>query len=139
MNAMPPRFEITPEQINLQVRAFYAAIRAHPVLGPIFMERIGESTEAWNAHEEKIGRFWRNAILHERSYNGRPQQVHMATRTVMPEHFPIWLDLFEETARRVLPQQATRPWVALARRIGAGMQMGVAQARAPADSPPILR
>ena len=139
MTAMPPRFAITPEQIATQMRAFYAGIRAHPVLGPVFMERIGNSAEAWNAHEAKIARFWRNAILHERSYDGRPQQVHMATKTVMPEHFPIWLDLFEETARRVLPAEVATPWAALARRIGAGMQMGVAQARAPEGSVPELR
>ncbi len=139
MTAMPPRFAISPDQIDLMMRAFYARIRAHPVLGPVFSERIGESTQAWDAHEEKIGRFWRNAILHERSYDGRPQQVHMATPSVMPEHFPIWLDLFEDVAHEVLPRDAALAWVALARRIGAGMQMGVAQARQPAGAVPILR
>lgn len=139
MNAMPPRFAITSAQIDMQMREFYAAIRAHPVLGPIFQERIGKSKDAWAVHEDKIARFWRNAILHERSYDGRPQQVHMATPSVMPEHFPVWLDLFEETARQVLPATAAIPWIALARRIGAGMQRGVAQARQPPGAVPVLR
>jgi hemoglobin len=139
MNAMPPRFAISPEQIDTMMRAFYAEIRAHPVLGPVFRGRIGDSAEAWSAHEDKIARFWRNAILHERGYNGRPQQVHMATATVMPEHFAIWLDLFEVTAGRVLPAEQAAPWVALARRIGGGMRMGVAQVRRPADAVPMLR
>jgi len=139
MTAMPPRFPITADQIDVQVRAFYAAVREHPVLGPIFNERISTSATAWRVHEDKIASFWRNAILHERSYNGRPQQVHMATPSVMPGHFAIWLDLFEDTARRVLPAEAATPWVALARRIGAGMKMGVAQARAPRDAVPVLR
>jgi hemoglobin len=139
MNAMPPRFEISPAQIDAMMGAFYAGIRTHPVLGPIFMDKIGDSAKAWNAHEEKIARFWRNAILHERSYDGRPQQVHMATPTVMPEHFELWLDLFEETANRVLPPETARPWIALARRIGAGMRMGVEQARRPKSAVPVLR
>ena len=139
MNAMPPRFAVTPEEIDAQVRAFYAEIRVHPVLGPIFNARIGKSPEAWAAHEEKIARFWRNAILHERNYDGRPQQVHMATPSVMPEHFPIWLDLFEETARRVLPVEVAVPWVALARRIGEGMRMGIEQVRRPPGAVPVLR
>ena len=42
MNAMPPRFAITPEEIDAQVRAFYAEIRVHPVLGPIFNARRRE-------------------------------------------------------------------------------------------------
>ena len=134
MTAMPPRFPVTAEQINDQMRAFYIEIRRHPVLGPIFNERITD----WPSHEEKIARFWRNAILHERSYDGRPQRVHMATPSVMPEHFPIWLDLFEEVAHRVLPETAALPWVMLARRIGDGMQMGVAQIRQSAGAVPIL-
>ena len=139
MNAMPPRFDITPEQISNQMRAFYMEIRRHPVLGPIFTDRLGNDPDIWRAHEAKIASFWRNAILHERGYDGRPQQVHMATTSVLPEHFPIWLDLFEGVANRILPETAAMPWVALARRIGDAMQGGVAMARQPAGSPPILR
>lgn len=139
MTAMPPRFAVTPQQIDEQMRAFYVEIRRHPVLGPVFNGRIGTDPAIWRTHEAKIASFWRNAILHERSYNGRPQQVHMATQSIRPEHFPIWLDLFEEVARRTLPDTAATPWVALARRIGDGMQAGVAMARQPLGSVPILR
>ncbi|MEE9388619.1 MAG: group III truncated hemoglobin [Paracoccaceae bacterium] len=135
MTAMPPRFDITPDQISAQMAAFYREIRRHPVLGPVFTAKITD----WPAHEEKIASFWRNAILHERGYDGRPQQVHMATPSVQPEHFPIWLNLFEDVAHRSLPETAATPWVALARRIGDAMQDGVAMARQPAGSPPILR
>ncbi len=134
LNAMPPRFDVTAAQIDAMMQAFYVEIRNHPVLGPVFNDRITD----WPTHEAKIASFWRNAILHERSYDGRPQQVHMATKSVLPEHFPIWLDLFEEVAARVLPTTAAVPWVALARRIGDGMQMGVAQVRAAPGSVPIL-
>ncbi len=138
MTAMPPRFAVSRAQIDAMVAAFYADIRKHPVLGAIFNERIGTQAEKWRAHEERIARFWRNAILHERNYDGRPQQVHMATPSVMPEHFALWLDQFEQTANRVLPADVAVPWVALARRIGAGMKMGVAQARQPPGTAPRL-
>ncbi|HHL21782.1 MAG TPA: group III truncated hemoglobin [Aliiroseovarius sp.] len=135
MASMPPRFEITPEQIDAMMTAFYTEIRAHPVLGPVFACHVQD----WDAHEAKIASFWRNAILHERGYDGRPQQVHMQRANVMPDHFPIWLDLFEEVAFRVLPEQPARSWVALARKIGDGMQMGIAQVRAPSGAVPNLR
>ncbi|WP_299643760.1 group III truncated hemoglobin, partial [uncultured Ruegeria sp.] len=65
---LPPRFPATPEQINAQVRAFYARVRQDAVLGPVFANHVTD----WSAHEEKIASFWRNAILFERSYDGNP-------------------------------------------------------------------
>lgn len=131
---MPPRFDITAEQIGTMVTAFYAEVRAHKMLGPVFANHIND----WSAHEVKIASFWRGALLHEPGYSGFPQQVHMQHSDVMPEHFPVWLDLFEEVAFRVLPELPATAWVALARRIGGGMQMGVAQVRAPAGAVPNL-
>ena len=60
--SIPPRFDVTPEQIDRVVAVFYAAIRRHEVLGPIFNAHVTD----WPEHEEKIARFWRNAILRER-------------------------------------------------------------------------
>ncbi len=135
MSAIPPRFDITPAQIDAQVAAFYARVRAHPVLGPVFARHVTD----WPAHEAKIASFWRNAILHERGYDGRPQQVHMQRPEVLGEHFPIWLDLFEETAREVLGPLQAEAWNALARRIGAGMRIGIEQLRAAPGAVPVLR
>ncbi len=135
MPSIPPRFPITPEEIDDMVAGFYARIRAHPELGPIFDKYITD----WPAHEARIARFWRNAILFERGYDGRPQQVHMARPEVMGHHFPIWLDLFEQTAYDILPDDTARAWTHLARRIGAGMKMGIEQVRAAPDAPPVLR
>lgn len=135
MTAIPPRFDITPAGIDAQVAAFYARVRAHEVLGPVFARHVTD----WPAHEAKIASFWRNAILHERGYQGRPQQVHMQRPEVLGEHFPIWLDLFEKTAREVLSPPQADAWNALARRIGEGMRMGVEQARTAPSATPLLR
>ncbi len=132
---MPPRFEITAQDIDRMMAAFYARIRAHAELGPIF----GKYVSDWDAHEARIASFWRNAILFERGYDGRPQQVHMQRPEVMGRHFPIWLDLFEETAHEVLTQQQAHAWTALARRIGDGMRIGIEQVRAAPGAVPILR
>ena len=135
MTPIPPRFDITGAEIDRMMTAFYSRIRTHDVLGPIFGKYITD----WDAHEAKIAAFWRNAILFERGYNGRPQQVHMQRPEVMGEHFPIWLDLFEETAHEVLTPLQAESWNALARRIGDGMRMGIEQVRAAPDAVPVLR
>ncbi|MEM7089615.1 MAG: group III truncated hemoglobin [Pseudomonadota bacterium] len=132
---LPPRFPATPDQINAQAHAFYARVRQHDLLGPVFARHVTD----WPAHEAKIAAFWRNAILFERSYDGNPHRVHMERPDIKPEMFAHWLDLFEEVADHTLPSEIATPWVALARRIGAGMKAGVQSARQPKDAPPILR
>ncbi|WBU55958.1 group III truncated hemoglobin [Paracoccus sediminicola] len=132
---LPPRFEISADQIDRVVQIFYKAVRAEPVLGPVFANHVTD----WPAHEEKIARFWRNAILHERSYEGSPQRVHVQAGNVRPEHFARWLALFDETLRRTLTEPQAAAWSALAHRIGAGLRMGVQTARQPKDGPPALR
>ena len=132
---IPPRFNVTPEQIDRVVAVFYAAIRRHEVLGPIF----GRHVTDWPEHEEKIARFWRNAILFERSYDGNPMRTHMQAGDVKAEHFAPWLMLFDETLRRTLPEDTAAGWSALAHRIGAGLRMGVEDLRERRAGAPILR
>lgn len=124
---MPPRFPLTPDQIDRVVTLFYAAIRRHEVLGPIFARHVTD----WPEHEEKIARFWRNAILAERGYDGNPMAVHRAAGDVRPEHFEPWLALFDETLRRTLPAETAAAWSALAHRIGASLTMGLILAEGP--------
>lgn len=118
---IPPRFPISEEDIDRTVRIFYAAIRRHEVLGPVFANHVDD----WPAHEARIGRFWRRAILHQPGYDGNPMQVHLAAGDVRSRHFPIWLALFDETLRRNLDPENAASWSALAHRIGRGLRMGV--------------
>ncbi|WP_127903108.1 group III truncated hemoglobin [Solirhodobacter olei] len=138
MTALPPRFPLTPDQIDRVVAAFYARVRRDPALGPVFRAHVGESDAAWAAHEDKIARFWKNAILHEGGYDGRPMAVHRAAGDVAPEHFPVWLGLFDEILAQNLPPQSALAWSALAHRIGGSFRMGVEDARRPADAVPRL-
>ncbi|MFD1882225.1 group III truncated hemoglobin [Paracoccus pacificus] len=132
---IPPRFPVTPEQIDRVVAVFYAAVRRHEVLGPVF----GNHVTDWPAHEEKIARFWKNAILYERNYGGNPMQVHLAAGDVRAAHFAPWLALFDETLRRTLPAETAAAWSTLAHRIGAGLRMGVEDLRERRPGPFILR
>lgn len=132
---LPPRFDITEQDITRVTRVFYAAIRRHEVLGPVFAGHVSD----WPAHEDRIAAFWRNAILYQRGYDGNPMRVHMAAGDVRPEHFGDWLMLFDETLRRMLTPEQAAAWSALAHRIGAGLRMGVEDLRARPGQPPLLR
>ncbi|WP_085310686.1 group III truncated hemoglobin [Planktotalea arctica] len=129
---MLARFAIEAEEIEQVTRAFYAKVRAHPVLGPVFAAHV----EDWHSHEAKIAGFWRNAILLERSYSGNPMQVHKAAGNVRAEHFPEWLALFDETlAEHLLPDVASA-WSALAHRIGRGLALGLIPVAKAGGPPP---
>lgn len=129
-------FEISPEQIDRVVLVFYARVRQHAVLGPVFAAHI--SDEGWEAHEEKVAGFWRNAILKERSYAGNPMRAHSKAGNVQPPHFQDWLGLFDEVLLEQLPEDTAKAFSALAHRIGTGLRTGLEQMRAPKDAPPQL-
>lgn len=135
MPALPPRFAITPAEIDRVVADFYAAIRQHPTLGPVFAAHVTD----WPAHEEKIARFWRNAILMERAYDGNPMQAHRAAGNVRPGMFAPWLDLFDRVLARNLAPETAASWSALAHRIGQGLRFGVVDRAVAGDGAPILR
>jgi hemoglobin len=121
MPALPPRFVIDADQIAHLVAEFYAAVRSHPTLGPVFAAHVTD----WPSHEAKIAGFWRNAILHERSYDGNPMAVHKAAGNVRPGMFDTWLGLFDTVLKRSLPPEIAAAWSALAHRIGAGLRYGL--------------
>jgi hemoglobin len=129
---VPPRFDISPDQIARVVATFYAAIRQHPGLGPVFAAHVTD----WPAHEEKIARFWRNAILHERVYDGNPLAAHRDAGNVRPGMFAVWLGLFDSVLKLELPPGAAAEWSALAHRIGRGLMFGL---QGTEGAPPSLR
>lgn len=129
---VPPRFDISPDQIARVVATFYAAIRQHPGLGPVFAAHVTD----WPQHEEKIARFWRNAILHERVYDGNPLAAHRDAGNVRPGMFEVWLGLFDSVLKLELPPGTAAEWSALAHRIGRGLMFGL---QGTEGAPPSLR
>ena len=116
-----PRFDVHADQIDRVVAAFYVKMRGDAELGPVFSAHVTD----WPMHEAKITRFWRNAILNERSYSGNPMKVHMEAGDVRPEHFARWLAAFDATLREELDAGQAQAWSALAHRIGNGLRSGL--------------
>jgi hemoglobin len=138
MSAIPPRFDITGASIDQVVQTFYARVRAHPELGPVFGNHVGTTDADWDAHIAKIANFWRNAILREPVYNGNPMQVHMQARDVRVGHFEPWLGLFEEVLRAELPQDVAETWLALTHRIARGFKIQLADRDNPSGIPALV-
>ena len=135
MPAIPPRFDITHEEIDRVVTDFYAAVRQHPGLGPVFAAHVRD----WPKHEAKISSFWRNAILLERGYDGNPMQVHRDAGNVRPGMFDPWLGLFDSVLKRNLAPETAAQWSALAHRICQGMRYAVVEPTKDSDGVPKLR
>jgi hemoglobin len=97
---------LTRELVCEVVQKFYAKVRTDDVLGPIFETAIGAD---WDAHMERINRFWLTATRLERSYEGGTfMRAHLRHRSIQVEHIPRWLMLFEET----LAERCSRPQAA---------------------------
>src|SRR5688572_20801624 len=68
---------------------FYADVRQHNVIGPIFNAQI----QHWPEHLEKIADFWSSATGGPVRYAGPMPQRHLSLG-LKPEHFEAWLDLW---------------------------------------------
>ncbi len=132
---IPPRFDITRPDIARVVTAFYELIRQHPNLGPVFAAHVTD----WHSHEAKITDFWANSILHERSYDGNPLQVHRAAGNVRPGMFETWLALFDLTLRQELSPEQAEAWSALVHKIGRSLRAGVVEKTTKTGGVPILK
>lgn len=125
MSSQNKSFPVTEDQIDAVVQAFYAKIRVHPTLGPIFKGAIGTNDTIWGFHEDKIGCFWRSVLLREGSYNGSPVAIHLEVPGIMDEHFTQWLELFDSVLQATLPQEAAAVFSAKAHKIGGGLRRSV--------------
>ncbi|MBW8271030.1 group III truncated hemoglobin [Caldovatus sp. SYSU G05006] len=109
--------EATLERV---VRAFYAAARQDPLLGPLFA-RVGD----WEAHIARIVAFWSSVVLLSGRYHGNPAAAHLPLG-LQPQHFARWLELFERTARAACRPEGAALLADRARRIARSLALGVA-------------
>jgi hemoglobin len=120
-NTQEPPAGLTEEMMERLVREFYGVARKDPRLGPIFAERLDGH---WEEHVAKLTDFWSQIGLRTGRYAGRPLPAH-AGLGLDPAHFTIWLALFEETARKVLPPKGADYFIARAHRIAESFQLGL--------------
>jgi hemoglobin len=89
---------INEDFISTFVDEFYARVRLNDVLGPVFLNAIGQD---WTEHLENIKRFWSSVALNTGVYSGKPVPKHQALNGVQREFFDIWLGLFRDTLKDV--------------------------------------
>ena len=115
--------EITEATIPELVDAFYARVRAHPRLGPVFDAAIAD--DEWPAHLARMHAFWSSVMLTSGRYKGNPVAVHAAVAGLTPELFPEWLTLFEATARALFVPALAARFVAKARSIAESLRLAL--------------
>jgi hemoglobin len=93
------------------LKSFYADVRQHAILGPIFNARIHD----WNAHLTKITEFWALQSGGNSRYAGGFAGAHMGL-SLQPEHFENWLALWEFNNSRQLPAREAAEMDELAHR-----------------------
>lgn len=115
--------EITEATIPELVDAFYARVRAHPRLGPVFDAAIAD--DEWPAHLARMHAFWSSVMLTSGRYKGNPVAVHAAVAGLSPELFPDWLALFEATAREMFAPALAGRFIAKARSIAESLRLAL--------------
>ena len=122
MNPPNPLYP-TEAQIEDLVAAFYARIRKHPDLSPIFERVIGAD---WGPHLKVMCDFWSSVMLTTGKYKGRPIPAHVKIAELIPGHFAEWLALFEATASELFAPALAASFVEKARRIAESLKLGFA-------------
>jgi hemoglobin len=101
------------ETLMRLLRHFYADVRQHTAIGPIFNAQIHD----WPTHLEKIADFWSGAAGGPPHYSGPMPQRHFPLG-IGAAHFEAWLDLWRRNCRIHLPPAEAEEMIQLAESIG---------------------
>lgn len=99
--------------LALLLRRFYADVRQHNEIGPIFSEHI----EDWPAHLEKIAGFWSGLTGGPSLYAGGMAARHIPLR-LEEKHFQAWLGLWHRHCQAHLPATEAAEMITIAETIG---------------------
>jgi hemoglobin len=114
---------LTEDDIAAVVDAFYAKVRADPVLGPVFGRAIAD--EAWPQHLDVIRDFWSSVMLKSGRYQRNPFSVHQRVEGIRPELFDQWLALFRVTCDDLLTPNLAEALYAKAVMIADSLKAGL--------------
>jgi hemoglobin len=117
---MSAETRITEAQISSLVDSFYAKVRRDVEIGPVFNQAV----EDWDAHLALLKDFWSTVLLTTGRYKGDPMMTHLKL-PIVQEHFARWLELFEETAKEVLPVGLAAIVLSKAERIAVNFKLGI--------------
>ena len=108
--------------ISNLVETFYARVRTHDRLGPVFASVIKD----WDEHLPKMKAFWSSVAMSTGRYSGKPVPAHQKLSDVAREDFAIWLDLFEQTVRDLAPSPEVIPYfMERAQRIAESLKLAI--------------
>jgi hemoglobin len=117
---------VSEDDIRTLVHTFYGRVREDELIGPVFNAKV----EDWPEHLSNLCDFWSSVVLRTRRFQGRPMRAHLLIADqISGEHFDRWLDLFEKTARDVLPPDAAPIFIQRARQIADSFEFGIATQR----------
>lgn len=121
----------TRAEIQQLVNDFYAQIRLHPELGPIFQAHIHD----WPKHLNVMVEFWSSILLKTGSFSGSPMVKHAALPQLSSHLFEQWLELFKKTCDELSNRNmADAAWL-FAQRIARSLWMGYQIQQQPERNP----
>jgi len=94
---------ITRENIRVLMTLFYEKAIGDEVLGPFFVDELGDDieNEDWQEHIELLADFWLAMLLQVGPYWGNPSGAHFNIPHLTRKSFMTWLELFSQTADEV--------------------------------------
>lgn len=104
--------------LMLLLRRFYADVRQHDEIGPVFAARIDD----WPAHLEKIAGFWSGLTGGPALYGGGMAARHIPLQ-LEEKHFQAWLGLWHRHCEAHLPAPEAAEMIAIAEAIGQRLRM----------------
>ena len=95
--------EVTKENLNKMVIIFYSKILKDDIVGPFFIEKLGNdlNNELWKPHIVLLTNFWASIALGDTTYRGNPFAPHLQIAGLEHASFKQWLKIFFETLDRV--------------------------------------
>lgn len=121
---MPPSAGVSVDQIRSMVVLFYSRTQQDPLLGPIFDQIVQD----WDAHYEKMTRFWSSAVLRAGTYSGRPIEAHRFGG-LTEAHFNRWVALFSRTSQDVFDELDAKVFIDLGKRMASSIAMRIGVGR----------
>lgn len=99
---------INDENIEKLVRIFYPMVLEDALVGPFFVEKLGDDihSEVWEEHLILISHFWAFVALGDERYTGRPMAPHFEIEGISRKAFEQWLKLFFEAIDKVYTQRS---------------------------------
>ena len=98
------RPEFSVRDIERLVHTFYARVREHESLEPVFARRVTD----WPYHLDRMVGFWRSVLRGEPTFQasprGNPPKLHWSIEELEHRHFDQWLTLFGQVADEIFPE-----------------------------------